>query len=607
MHYFWRIYSKFRFQFLTHSKALSFAFLFSWHNCNQKYYLLFSIGGSIFGCYFLYQNLLITGGFDMKNQNNKNKTNNNSNENIPFNVDIIKRQVNLEDNVQSLELKISNNGTTNIVTMKRSEVFNTSDKLLDYGAEIISPKDFKNIMYLRESTSPVRYIHSGLGWDKYKGEHIFKAYSTVGWKSTYKGKFDIKPAGSFEEWKNTIVEYVIPQNFLQLITILGLSSVTMGFLQDEMDGSIFVHIYGKSSKGKTTGGMAAISSAGNPNIVAKNTLFADYGDTSNYLISMLAGNHGFPIVFDELSKAQTKNLSEFVYNVCNGKDKGRLKSNSEQRETKTWCTTVLSTGESSLLARCNNNAGLLARVLEICPEEITASAEQAEALKDGIIHNYGWANTILAEFYLQHPQRISKVFNKYREILKRDIPLDNELVNRLSKKLAVILTTAHFAEIALDIDFDTKAIKKMLIEAVLKQNEEYPFEQSKLLVDCLLSDLTTNPSKYFELKQREPLNDLFGQKIRGFVREIKPISVGEEQCSVELIFPTANFEKLLKQFGFTNKLKELQSLDEKGFIKKEGKHYSIRRKIAGKKIPVYVLTLPESLLSAKFRNTVEEI
>lgn len=89
--------------------------------------------------------------------------------------------------------------------------------------------------------------------------------------------------------------------------------------------------------------------------------------------------------------------------------------------------------------------------------------------------------------------------------------------------------------------------------------------------------------------------------------EIKPISVGEEQCSVELIFPTANFEKLLKQFRFTNKLKELQSLDEKGFIKKEGKHYSIRRKIAGKKIPVYVLTLPESLLSAKFRNTVEEV
>lgn len=543
----------------------------------------------------------------MPENNKKTQKNKSVNDNSAFNVDIIKRQVNLEDNVQSLELKISNNGTTNIVTMKRSEVFNTSDKLLDYGAEIISPKDFKNIMYLRESNAPVRYSHSGLGWDRYKDKRIFKAYSAVGWKSAYKGKFDIKPAGSFEGWKDTIEKYVLPQPALSLITILGLSSVTMGFLQDEMDGSIFVHIYGKSSKGKTTAGMAAISTAGNPNIVAKNTLFADYGDTSNYLISMLAGNHGHPIAFDELSKAQATNLSQFVYNVCNGKDKGRLKSNSEQRDTKTWSTTVISTGESSLLTRCNNNAGLLVRVLEICPDEITASAEQAEALKDGIIHNYGFANTILAEFYLQNAQIVSKVFNRYREILKHDIPLDNELVNRLSKKLAVIMTTAYFAKIALDIEFDTKSIKKLLIEAVMKQNEEHPFEQSKLLIDCLLSDLTTNPSKYFELKQREPLNDLFGQNIRGFVREIKPITIGDEQCSVELIFPTANFEKLLNQFGFTNKLKELQSLDEKGFIKKEGKHYSIRRKIAGKKIPVYALTLPESLLSAKFRNTVEEV
>lgn len=31
------------------------------------------------------------------------------------------------------------------------------------------------------------------------------------------------------------------------------------------------------------------------------------------------------------------------------------------------------------------------------------------------------------------------------------------------------MTTAHFAKTALDIDFDTKAIKKMLIEAVLEE------------------------------------------------------------------------------------------------------------------------------------------
>lgn len=541
----------------------------------------------------------------MNNNTQKNKTEKKG-ASFEFNTDITKKFVNIEDSTQKIELKIKFGETNNIVTVTRSELYSVSEKLYNYGADISSPKDFKLLMQIQEMNAKIEYIHNNLGWDEYKGNRIFKAHSAVGWKSTYKGKFDIKPAGSFDEWEKVIEQYVLPYKYLQLMTILGLSAVTMGFLQNEMDGSLFVHIFGPSSKGKTTGAMVAMSTAGNPNIMAKNTLFADYGDTNNYLISMLAGNHGFPIVYDELSKAQAKNMSEFVYNVCNGKDKGRLKSNAEQRDTPTWCTTVLSTGESSLLSRCNNNAGLLVRVLEICPDEITSSAEQAEALKDGIIHNYGWANTILAQYYLENQKTVFDVFIKNREILKKEIPIENELVNRLIKKLAAIMTTAYFARKVLEIDFDVIAIKKLLIKAVLKQNEEHPFEQSKLLIDCLLSDLTTNPSRYFELNPRKPFGDLFGQNIRGFLREIKPIAINDEICSVELIYPTSNFEYLLKKFGFTNKLKELKSLDEKGFIKKEGSHYSIRRKIAGRKIPVYVLTLPESLLSENFRNSVEE-
>ena len=522
------------------------------------------------------------------------------------NTEIVKKLISIEDSTQLMKLKIRSNKVTNIVEVTRNELYNPSAKLFNLGAEILILKDFKVEMLWQEGKASTEYFHKGIGWGEYENELIFKAYETVGWDSTYKGKFDIKPAGSFEGWKDTIEKYVLPQPALSLITILGLSSVTMGFLQNEMDGSLFCHIAGASSKGKTTSVLSAISTAGNPNLTAKNTLFADFGDTSNYLVSMLAGNHGFPVVFDELSKAQTKNLTDFVYNICNGKEKGRLKSNSEQRETRTWCTTVLSTGESSLLARCNNNAGLLVRVLEFCPDEITASAEQAEALKDGIIHNYGWANTILANYYLDNEEIVRAKFFEYREILKQDIPINNELVNRLIKKLAAVMTTAYFARIALEIDFNLKAIEDLLIEAVVKQNDEHPFEQSKLFVECLMTDLATNPSRYFQLKQREPLNDLFGQNIRGFIREIKPISVGDELCSVELIYPTANFEYLLKQFGFTNKLKELKALDEKGFIKKEGKHYSVRRKIAGRKIPVYVLTLPESLLSNRFTTTVTE-
>lgn len=187
--------------------------------------------------------------------------------------------------------------------------------------------------------------------------------------------------------------------------------------------------------------------------------------------------------------------------------------------------------------------------------------------------------------------------------MERDIPISNELVDRLIKKLAVIMTTAYFAKKALDIKFDTKAIKNMLIEAVIQQNENNPFEQSKQFVDCILTDLSTNPSKYAILKRNEPLNELFGNNIRGFIREIKPINIKNGICSSELIFPKNNFEELVFKWGFTNVLKELKSLDEKGYIKKEGKHYTIRRKISGNLIPVYVLTLPESMRSNQVKST----
>ena len=83
---------------------------------------------------------------------------------------------------------------------------------------------------------------------------------------------------------------------------------------------------------------------------------------------MLAENHGIPVVSDELSKAPSKSLTEFVYNVTNSKSKGRLDSQSQRKDVSTSATIVLSTGEESLLSRCNKNQGLLVRVLEISPD-----------------------------------------------------------------------------------------------------------------------------------------------------------------------------------------------------------------------------------------------
>lgn len=124
-----------------------------------------------------------------------------SNSTPKTNVTVKSRYICLEDNSQSLELEIHSDGCINTIIMSRSDVYNISDKLYNYGAIIPTVKDFKAEIIKQEKYAPVKYVHSNLGWDEYNGKRIFKGYSTVGceYESTYNGAFDIKPKGSFEK------------------------------------------------------------------------------------------------------------------------------------------------------------------------------------------------------------------------------------------------------------------------------------------------------------------------------------------------------------------------------------------------------------------------
>lgn len=117
------------------------------------------------------------------------------------NVKVKTRYICLEDNSQSLELEIHSDGYINTIIMPRSDIYNISDKLYNYGAVISTAQAFKSEMIKQEKYAPVKFIHSSLGWDEYNGKRVFKSYAAVGFKSTYNGTFDIKPKGSFEKWK----------------------------------------------------------------------------------------------------------------------------------------------------------------------------------------------------------------------------------------------------------------------------------------------------------------------------------------------------------------------------------------------------------------------
>lgn len=227
------------------------------------------------------------------------------------------------------------------------------------------------ICYLRKSRekAPYRYQHNKVGFSRYHNQLIFKHQESVGLQnikgikeeSHYVGPLNIKPMGSYDNWLETIKDYVLGNPALELALILGFSAPVIGYIGDQLGiESLFFHIYGNSSSGKTTACFIATASFGSPN-TREGGLIQSWNTTMNALQATIADNRGVPMVFDECSMSNVSDYTNLIYSIGEGREKARMGADLELRKSRTWMTTILSTGEMSLLEKANKNIGLKAR------------------------------------------------------------------------------------------------------------------------------------------------------------------------------------------------------------------------------------------------------
>ena len=333
------------------------------------------------------------------------------NDAIPFRIAVLQRQTVLETGDVHLLIEVHPpDGKITTHWLLRSDVLGGQPKrLIDLGVDVPSDREGRREFeaYIREQEQKATsvYTHTGLGWpsgtEKVSiplGNRYFKGYQAIGLESQYSGFFDVKPHGTFDGWKEIIIKYVMPYLVLQFILILGMASVVLGYLFEEITESLLVHLYGTSSTGKTTALFTAMSCSCKPD--RKKSLMTNWSSTYNAIYGLANGNFGYPVVIDELSGNDKYDLSQFFYNLVNGTGKDRMTSSLELREKEAWGTVFLSTGETSLLAKCNKNAGLNIRVIEMNFPKITENAQHAEALNRGFKEHYGHANLKLAKYLL---------------------------------------------------------------------------------------------------------------------------------------------------------------------------------------------------------------
>ena len=331
---------------------------------------------------------------------------------------------------------------------------------------------------------PISRTHSKIGFSNEDGEVAFKGERIITKQniilSEYVGRYDIKPSGNLEAFKNMVQKEIIEQDDfspLQYVLSLGVSATLIAYANEVWNDIItnpFHHLVGDSTTGKTTAVMLAVSLGSNPN--SQDGFFITFNGTLNALVKRIGYNHGFPVAFDEFSSNRLAGISQFLYTIANSKEADRLGAGGAKlQEAVNFVTTFLSTGEKSILSKTDKATGLSVRCTEYFNVEWTSSAEQAENIKSVCSSNYGLITPLVAEELIKNDEYWHDRFNYWKEAIRKKIK-DEDIIlgvgDRLSSFVALYTTSAELFNKATHLQLDVAKVMEYGFEHIIMTNAE---------------------------------------------------------------------------------------------------------------------------------------
>lgn len=459
-------------------------------------------------------------------------------------------------------------------------------KFQDKGVDIVKSNGKHVVECIRECEDSIikKNIHSKLGFMEYERKIIYKLYEAIGLNSTYVGKYDVKPKGSYSEYIKMIKNHVIGNVELEFAMVSGLSAILLGYIGEELGlDSTIIHLVGNSTTGKSTALKLAISSFGYPE-VKYNGLYGTYNGTNNALIKKLGGLNGVPYALDEISMSESNNFTKFVYSLANGADKERLNKDSELMEKESWLTTILSNGEKSITRSSNNNAGVQVRVIEAENFTWTKSPEHAEAINHVILNNYGHLAIEFAQYLLDKNRNEvirnykQEKINLYDELRKRNVYDDMSM--RRCSKFAIIIQTAFIIEELLDIELDIEGMVDMIVSIERESIKYRNFH--KVVIDFIKQYVDRYRNK-FDGKSKSNSQEILGK-------------ITEKEDYIELQMEEFSFELMIKEGGYEDRKIVLKELKKAGFLDCEKDRLTrSRNNSAGVETNYIVIKLPKKI------------
>ena len=188
--------------------------------------------------------------------------------------------------------------------------------------------------------------------------------------------------------------------------------------------------------------------------------------------------NGIAVLIDDTSLCKDKDFDCLLYQLSDGKERGRLSKGAVPQDRASWATSTMITAEKSVLFSGNLDLeGKAGRTFEISvsDDELFDSSEQAEHMLKLVTENYGIIEPMFVEYLLKND--VLSSINELHQIeidKARSLNLDNDkIVNRLCNNIATVTLTAEIAQKVLGIGFDIDCVRKYLVNVCIDNLKSY--------------------------------------------------------------------------------------------------------------------------------------
>lgn len=251
--------------------------------------------------------------------------------------------------------------------------------------------------YLQElqSKTKIRKLYGSMGW-KDEGFLLGRKLHTpsgaqpagVSNKVSHEMLDSIAVGGTLEGWQAGIKKLDQPGLEAHLFSFLVGFGAPL-FAVTGYDGAM-LSMLGDTNSGKTLSSKAMLSIYGK-----YKGLRIGKKDTLNAKIEKMSMLGNLPVYIDELTNTEADELSQFIYQVSEGRGRARLRSDSTMREAAEWQTLGITSTNASLVAKLasgkDNAEAEMVRILEYRVEKLPWFERQMTEVHEAVTSNYGHA------------------------------------------------------------------------------------------------------------------------------------------------------------------------------------------------------------------------